>query len=71
MFSRLKLNTYDIYNECAKIKVYVFVLTNWVACSFHGVATNVLFPMFVGILLKKGATKGKVDKCPPMASYIM
>ncbi len=64
MFSSLKLNTYDIQNECAKIKLYIFVLTNRVACSFHGVATNVLFPLFVEILLKKGATKGKVDKYP-------
>jgi len=43
----------------------IFVLNNWVACSFHGVATNVLFPLFVKILLKKGATKRKVDKYPP------
>ncbi len=65
MFSSLKLNTYDIQNECAKIKLYIFVLTNWVACSFHGVANNVLFPLFVEILLKKGATKGKMDIYPP------
>ncbi len=38
---------------------------NWVACSYHGVATNVLFPLFVEILLKKGATKRKVDKYSP------